>query len=43
MEEPPVVLAPKPLLSGAVPLDAFLATLQKVRHLCVFITASSLN
>uniref|UniRef100_A0A671VHU4 Integrator complex subunit 9 n=1 Tax=Sparus aurata TaxID=8175 RepID=A0A671VHU4_SPAAU len=29
MEEPPVVLAPKPLLSGAVPLDAFLATLQK--------------
>uniref|UniRef100_A0A8C9YPH6 Integrator complex subunit 9 n=1 Tax=Sander lucioperca TaxID=283035 RepID=A0A8C9YPH6_SANLU len=29
MEEPPVVLAPKPLLSGAVPLEAFLATLQK--------------
>uniref|UniRef100_A0A3B3DJD3 Integrator complex subunit 9 n=1 Tax=Oryzias melastigma TaxID=30732 RepID=A0A3B3DJD3_ORYME len=27
MEEPPV--APKPLLSGAVPLEAFLATLQK--------------
>uniref|UniRef100_A0A3B5AV99 Integrator complex subunit 9 n=1 Tax=Stegastes partitus TaxID=144197 RepID=A0A3B5AV99_9TELE len=29
MDEPPVVLAPKPLLSGAVPLEAFLATLQK--------------
>ncbi|TNN37980.1 Integrator complex subunit 9 [Liparis tanakae] len=28
-EEPPVLLAPKPLLSGAVPLEAFLATLQK--------------
>lgn len=30
MEEPPVALAPKVLLSGAVPLEAFLATLQKV-------------
>uniref|UniRef100_A0A8C2WX85 Integrator complex subunit 9 n=1 Tax=Cyclopterus lumpus TaxID=8103 RepID=A0A8C2WX85_CYCLU len=29
LEEPPVLLAPKPLLSGAVPLEAFLATLQK--------------
>uniref|UniRef100_A0A3B5LKL4 Integrator complex subunit 9 n=1 Tax=Xiphophorus couchianus TaxID=32473 RepID=A0A3B5LKL4_9TELE len=29
MEEPPVTMAPKPLLSGAVPLEAFLATLQK--------------
>lgn len=25
-----MVLAPKPLLSGVVPLEAFLATLQKV-------------
>lgn len=25
-----MVLAPKPLLSGAVPLEAFLTTLQKV-------------
>ena len=33
MEEPPVVQAPKPLLSGAVPLEAFLATLQKVWNL----------
>lgn len=30
MEEPPVGQAPKPLLSGAVPLEAFLALLQKV-------------
>ena len=30
VEEPPEVLAPKPLLSGAVPLDGFLATLHKV-------------
>ncbi|KAK5880423.1 hypothetical protein CesoFtcFv8_023453 [Champsocephalus esox] len=29
LEEPPAVLAPKTLLSGAVPLEAFLATLQK--------------
>uniref|UniRef100_A0A3P9Q0R5 Integrator complex subunit 9 n=1 Tax=Poecilia reticulata TaxID=8081 RepID=A0A3P9Q0R5_POERE len=29
MEEPPMTMAPKPLLSGAVPLEAFLATLQK--------------
>uniref|UniRef100_A0A3Q2Z7M5 Integrator complex subunit 9 n=1 Tax=Hippocampus comes TaxID=109280 RepID=A0A3Q2Z7M5_HIPCM len=29
MEEPPVGQAPKPLLSGAVPLEAFLALLQK--------------
>eukprot|EP00064_Thunnus_orientalis_P017968 superscaffoldBa00003976_g18054 len=29
MEEPPVVMSPKPLLSGAVPLEMFLATLQK--------------
>ena len=29
-EEPPELLAPKPLLSGAVPLDGFLATLHKV-------------
>uniref|UniRef100_A0A8C5CQD4 Integrator complex subunit 9 n=1 Tax=Gadus morhua TaxID=8049 RepID=A0A8C5CQD4_GADMO len=28
-EEPPELLAPKPLLSGAVPLDGFLATLHK--------------
>lgn len=28
-----MVLAPKPLLSGAVPLEAFLATLQKVNNL----------
>lgn len=32
MEEPPVALAPKPLLSGAVPLEAFLATLEKVSN-----------
>lgn len=32
IEEPPVTMAPKPLLSGAVPLEAFLATLQKVRE-----------
>lgn len=30
IEEPPVALAPKPMLSGAVALEAFLATLQKV-------------
>lgn len=30
MEEPPVVPAPKRLLSGVVPLEAFLTTLQKV-------------
>ncbi|XP_004542328.1 integrator complex subunit 9 [Maylandia zebra] len=29
IEEPPVALAPKPMLSGAVALEAFLATLQK--------------
>uniref|UniRef100_A0A3Q3LNH8 Integrator complex subunit 9 n=1 Tax=Mastacembelus armatus TaxID=205130 RepID=A0A3Q3LNH8_9TELE len=29
IEEPPVMLAPKPLLSGAVALEAFLVTLQK--------------
>lgn len=29
VEEPPEVLAPKPLLSGAVPLEAFLAMLHK--------------
>ena len=29
-EEPPECLAPKPLLSGAVPLEAFLAALHKV-------------
>ncbi|KAG7255340.1 hypothetical protein CRUP_010145 [Coryphaenoides rupestris] len=29
VEEPPEVLAPKPLLSGVVPLDGFLATLHK--------------
>uniref|UniRef100_A0A8C6LHS8 Integrator complex subunit 9 n=1 Tax=Nothobranchius furzeri TaxID=105023 RepID=A0A8C6LHS8_NOTFU len=29
VEEPPVGLAPKPLLSGAVPLESFLVTLQK--------------
>lgn len=42
IEEPPVVLAPKPLLSGAVPLEAFLATLQKVGDINnVFVTACS--
>lgn len=40
MEEPPVALAPKPLLSGAVPLEAFLATLQKVSNLAD-VTSSS--
>lgn len=30
LEEPPVALAPKPMLSGAVALEAFLGTLQKV-------------
>lgn len=30
MEEPPELLAPKPLLSGAIPLEAFLAALHKV-------------
>lgn len=29
LEEPPAALSPKPLLSGAVPLEGFLATLQK--------------
>lgn len=31
MEEAPLVPAPKRLLSGAVPLETFLTTLQKVR------------
>lgn len=30
MEEPPLVPAPKRLLSGVVPLETFLTTLQKV-------------
>jgi len=30
VEEPPELMAPKPLLSGVVPLDGFLATLHKV-------------
>lgn len=38
MEEPPAVLGPKPLLSGVVPLEVFLTTLQKV-----FITHSVSN
>ncbi|MGH0143643.1 UNVERIFIED_CONTAM: hypothetical protein FKN15_008789 [Acipenser sinensis] len=38
LEEPPEHRAPKPLLSGAVPIEQFLATLQKHRLLRGFLT-----